>query len=314
MVKDSTSAWYQLYKVKRRLKAQAARAAAQAAATQAANVITSTMGANLGDSDDATTDQVQQQTTGGPAPAYGQHDMAAVQQMTPQQFQNYIRQSDGKSHDMPVFLMDRQFQRFTHMTGDNALPQVVDTATFNKMGRTTVQFDDVGGMGTQSVSSPELFRTVREAKVTSLGITLSPTDIMSQMMTNEYTIHGTGVLMGDGFYFSNSKNGSLSYANGIHGNINKAGIFRCKLKDGAKVVSTDKLYQMARKDGITLSRTDYNGSGKTTSVNVGAYARYKGYDAVSDMGHNSFSHSGSNNYTVVVNRGALVMEDTISST
>lgn len=193
---------------------------------------------------------------GQPVPAIS---IQQLQSMTDDEFANYLTGLKSTPIDSRTYYNnDWDTQRLVaNMPELNRAPQVVDAQTF------------------ASLPGETLYRTVNATGGDSA------IDICGRTMASDVTTIGAGV-MGDGFYFSNSKSVSQSGYGYHKGDITRTATMQAKLNQNAKVISSTKLDQMLSRESSTVrnavrgmrSGGQWSGSGKM------AYALRKGYNAV----------------------------------
>lgn len=195
---------------------------------------------------------------GQPVPAVTQQQLQA---MSDTEFATYLNGLRSTPIDKNIYYNnDWDTQRLVaNMPELNRAPQIVDSATFASMPGET------------------LYRTVNAAGKDSA------LDICGRTMTSDVSTIGEGV-MGDGFYFSNSKSTSQGAYGRNRGDIRRTATMQAKLNQNANVVNGSVLRNMLAGESSTVQRA-VNGmrSGGTWSSNSGlmAYALRKGFNVVS---------------------------------
>lgn len=190
------------------------------------------------------------------------------------------------SQDVPVFLADNDFQKFTYNLGLNDKPQLVD--------------DDV----LDTMNGTELFRTVNSINDTTNRIKYNADDIASQVQRGSVTrvSDNGGSAYGRGIYFADDYTESSYYGNS-RGNIKKTAVVRAKLNSNAKVITYSKATSGLRQEinsgsslGRALARCDH-------ASQVSLYAMAKGYNVIYNQ----------NSYYNILSRNAVTMSKTIKS-
>ncbi len=190
------------------------------------------------------------------------------------------------SQDVPVFLADNDFQKFTYNLGLNDKPQLVDDSVLDTMNGT------------------ELFRSVNSVNDNTNRIKWNADDIASQIQRGSVTrvSDSGGSVYGRGIYFANDYTESSYYGNS-NGNIKKTAVVRAKLNSNAKVISYSKARNGAMNEissgsklGRALSKCD-----KASQVSI--YAMAKGFNVI-DAG---------NSYFNILSRNAVTMSKTIKA-
>lgn len=197
---------------------------------------------------------------GQPVPAV---TMQQLQSMTGQEFADYLNGLKSTPIDPNIYYNhDWDTQRLiANMPELNKAPQVVDAKTF------------------ASLPGESLYRTVNASGADSA------VDVCARTMMSDVTTIGGGVI-GDGFYFANSKSVSqVGYGN-TKNNINKTATMVAKLNGNARVVTNTQLTSMLSQEPqsvrTAISRT--NGGWGGTNSGMMSYALYKGYNVVSNSG------------------------------
>ena len=190
------------------------------------------------------------------------------------------------SQDVPVFLADNDFQKFTYNSKMNDKPQLVDDAVLDSMNGT------------------EVFRTVNNVYDRRTDISYKADEIAAQVTRGSVTrVSDTGgSVYGRGIYFADSYSSSTVYGN-TRGNIQKTAVIRAKLNSNAKVISYSQATSGLSREiasgsklGKSLSRMD-----KKSAASV--YALAKGYNVISS-GHG---------YLNILNRNAVTMSKTVKA-
>lgn len=190
------------------------------------------------------------------------------------------------SQDVPVFLADNDFQKFTYNLGLNDKPQLVDDSVLDTMNGT------------------ELFRTVNAVNDTTNRIRYNADDIASQVQRGSVTrvSDSGGSAYGRGIYFADDYTES-SYYGRSKGNIQKTAVVRCKLNSNAKVINHSKAVSGVQSEiskgtklGKALSKCD---RASQTSI----YAMAKGYNVITS-GHGYYN---------ILSRNAVTMSKTIKA-
>lgn len=186
---------------------------------------------------------------------------------------------------VPVFLADNDFQKFTYNSKMNDKPQLVDDATLDSM------------------SGTEIFRTVNNVYDSKHDIGFSAEEIAKQVTTGSITrVSDTGgSVYGRGIYFASDYGDSVAYGN-RSGDIKRTAVIRGKLNSNAKVINystaSNGKYNEIRsgsKLGKVLSKMDSESA-------VSMYALAKGYNVISS-GHS---------YLNILNRNAVTMSKDIN--
>lgn len=194
--------------------------------------------------------------------------------------------SNLSKQDVPVFLADNDFQKFTYNLGLNDKPQLVDDNVLDTMTGT------------------ELFRNVNAINDTTNRIRYNADDIASQVQRGSVTrvSDNGGSAYGRGIYFADDYGESKVYGK-TNGNIKKTAVVRAKLNSNAKVISYNKATSGLNKEissgsklGRALARCD-------RASQVSLYAMAKGYNVI---------HSGHSYYNIL-SRNAVTMSKTIKA-
>ncbi len=194
--------------------------------------------------------------------------------------------SNLASQDVPVFLADNDFQKFTYNLGLNDKPQLVDDSVLDTMNGT------------------ELFRTVNAVNDTTNRIRYNADDIALQVQRGSVTrvSDSGGSAYGRGIYFADDYTESSYYGNS-RGNIKKTAVVRCKLNSNAKVITYSKATSGLRQEinsgsslGRALARCDH-------ASQVSLYAMAKGYNVIYNQ----------NSYYNILSRNAVTMSKTIKA-
>lgn len=204
---------------------------------------------------------------GAPAPAV---TLAQLQAMDSDTFADYLDALHNTPINPNVYYNNKwATQRLiANMPDMNQAPTMVDAKTF------------------ATLSGDTLYRTVNEQ--TSMGGThsnwdsQSAIDICARTMTSDVTTIGAGI-MGDGFYFANTRSGSEAYGN--HRNdIQRTAVMQAKLNGNARVVDHYQLSGMlARESSKVQNAVGRVGmTGEWTDSGHMAYALWKGYNVISD--------------------------------
>ena len=192
----------------------------------------------------------------------------------------------------PIFLDDSGLQRLAYFTGMSDKPQIVTDAQIDKIGGTT------------------LYRNVHDAYDKSKDIRYSSNDIYKQITTGDFTMYsdGGGSAHGKGIYFAESYRGATDYYSRSGGNNI---MMRAKISSTAKTIKEsdlNNLYNAEKRKNTKL----YQAVSKADSKSArNLFALAKGYDVIIDKGQGSVWNTG---YHMVLNRGALIMSDTIKAT
>lgn len=190
------------------------------------------------------------------------------------------------SQDVPVFLADNDFQKFTYNLGLNDKPQLVDDSVLNSM------------------SGTELFRTVNSINDGKNRIRYNADDIASQVQRGSVTrvSDNGGSAYGRGIYFADNYGDSVAYGRS-NGSITKTSVVRAKLNSNAKVISYNKATAGLRAEinsgsklGKALRKCD-------SASQVSIYAMAKGYNVI---------HSGHSYYNIL-SRNAVTMSKDIKA-
>ena len=194
---------------------------------------------------------------GQPVPAI---TIQQLQAMTDDEFANYMNGLKSTPIDANTYYNnDWDTQRLVANVPElNQAPQVVDAQTFS------------------SLPGQTLYRTVNATG------NESAVDICARTMASDVTTIGAGV-MGDGFYFADSKTVSQAGYGNTYNNINKTATMAAKLNQNAKVITNQKLSDMLSRESATV-RGAVNrmgsGSGQWGNSGLMAYALKKGYNAI----------------------------------
>ena len=190
------------------------------------------------------------------------------------------------SQDVPVFLADNDFQKFTYNLGLNDKPQLVDDSVLDTMNGT------------------EMFRTVNAVNDNVNRIKYNADDIASQIQRGSVTrvSDSGGSAYGRGIYFADDYSESSYYGNS-KGDIKKTAVVRCKLNSNAKTIHYFNAHSGAVQEiksgsklGKALSKCD-----KASMVSI--YAMAKGYNVITS-GHGYYN---------ILSRNAVTMSKTIKA-
>ena len=213
-----------------------------------------------------------------------------LQQMSDDQLTKLF--NDSKKVDMPNHLNDKvdATQKFAYQIGLNAMPQVLDTQSFNQF------------MQDNNISQSQILsRSVTGATYSVNGIrySLKPTDITDMMKYSQLNYIGGkqgGQVYGAGTYFDMNGGRNTGYGNGATAiavlNPNTARVIsKAQLKNE---IST--FIQKNPKFANAVSPTqDY-----TSSTTLSIYALAMGYNVIKD---------GYGSYHNIIDRAALVYRD-----
>lgn len=207
---------------------------------------------------------------------------AEIMAMTADEFDAYVKKT--QKIDMPNFMQDADTQRFIYAMGLNKTPEIVDSASFNKISGTT------------------FYRTVNQFYDSTYDVGMTAPQIMNQMMKGTLSRIGAGTY-GDGYYFADSQSGSSSYGR-TSGNVKATAQVRMKLNANAKVIDYSTLRSMYNRssnkktiDKMTDMYIRYKGGNGSITV----YALKKGYNVI---------RNGS--YINVIDRSAMTIENKIN--
>lgn len=237
----------------------------------------------------ATQAQVQTQTQ--------QPQVDTTQQAQPMSanYDNFMAMTDDQkadvisnlaNQDVPVFLANNDFQKFTYNLGLNDKPQLVDDSVLDTMNGT------------------ELFRNVNSVNDTVNRIRYGADEIANQVQRGSVTrvSDSGGSVYGRGIYFANDYREASYYGNN-KGNIKKTAVVRCKLNSNAKVINYNTASKGASAEirsgtklGKALKKCD-------SASAVSLYAMVKGYNVITS-GHGYYN---------ILNRNAVTMSKTIKA-
>lgn len=210
-------------------------------------------------------------------------------------YDNFMAMSDDQkadaisnlaSQDVPVFLANNDFQKFTYNLGLNDKPQLVDDSVLDTMNGT------------------ELFRTVNSVNDTQNRMRWDADTIASQIQRGSVTrvSDSGGSAYGRGIYFADDYQESGFYGNS-RGNIKKTAVVRAKLNSNAKVINYSTATSGVRNEisrgtklGKALRKCD---SASQASI----YAMAKGYNVLAS-GHGYYN---------ILSRNAVTMSKTIKA-
>jgi len=207
---------------------------------------------------------------------------AELEAMTDTEFAQYVAQT--QKIDMPNFMPNADTQRFIYAMGLNKTPEVVDTASFNKISGTT------------------FYRTVNQFYDSKNDVGMTAPQIMNQMMKGSLSRIGAGTY-GDGYYFADNKSGSSSYGR-TSGNVKATAQVRMKLNSNARAIDYSTLMNMYRrsKNAKTIgSISDMYDNRRGGDGSISVYALKKGYNVI---------RNGS--YINVIDRSAMTIENKIN--
>ena len=210
-------------------------------------------------------------------------------------YDNFMAMSDDQkaqaisnlaSQDVPVFLANNDFQKFTYNMGLNDKPQLVDDSVLDTMNGT------------------ELFRTVNSINDGTNRMKWDADTIASQIQRGSVTrvSDNGGSAYGRGIYFADDYTESSYYGNS-RGNIKKTAVVRAKLNSNAKVITYNKATSGLRAEisngtklGKALSKCDH-------ASQVSIYAMAKGYNVIYNQ----------SSYYTILSRNAITMSKTIKA-
>lgn len=199
---------------------------------------------------------------------------------------------------------DSGYQKFINNSGLDGKPQLMDSDEFDK------------------ASGPVIYRTIN---TDPWG--MKAKDIVESTANDDIFLYnaGGGMAHGVGLYTTPSYDGSRVY--GDNYNSTKTSMMRFKIKDDAKIGSAPDIkaqylkeskkrgtlaYKLANDQRIT-SRA--SGRSHMDDSRIGIYAASKGYSVLVESSglttqkqFRQLLSSGSDVYTVVLNRGALIMD------
>lgn len=194
--------------------------------------------------------------------------------------------SNLASQDVPVFLADNDFQKFTYNLELNDKPQLVDDSVLDGMNGT------------------ELFRTVNSINDGTNRMRWNADDIASQVQRGSTTrvSDNGGSAYGRGIYFADDYRESSYYGNS-KGNIKKTAVVRAKLNSNAKIITYSKATSGLRAEinsgsklGKALAKCDH-------ASQVSIYAMAKGFNVIYNQ----------SNYYNILSRNAITMSKTIKA-
>lgn len=210
-------------------------------------------------------------------------------------YDNFMAMSDDQkaqaisslsSQDVPAFLADNDFQKFTYNLGLNDKPELVDDSVLDTMNGT------------------ELFRTVNSINDTTNRMKWDADTIASQVQRGSVTrvSDNGGSAYGRGIYFADDYTESSFYGRST-GNIKKTAVVRAKLNSNAKVITYNKAVSGLRQEissgsslGKALSKCD-------SASQVSIYAMAKGYNVINNQ----------RGYYAILSRNAMTMSKTIKA-
>ena len=194
--------------------------------------------------------------------------------------------SNLASQDVPAFLADNDFQKFTFNMDLNDKPQLVDDSVLDTMNGT------------------ELFRTVNSINDSTNRMKWDADTIASQVQRGSVTrvSDNGGSAYGRGIYFADDYTESSYYGNS-RGNIKKTAVVRAKLNSNAKVITYSKATSGLRQEinsgsklGKALAKCDH-------ASQVSIYAMAKGYNVIYNQ----------SSYYNILSRNAITMSETIKA-
>lgn len=192
------------------------------------------------------------------------------------------------SQDVPDHLANNSLQRFIYNIGMNDKPDVVDDSTL----------DGLGGV--------DIFRTVNNAYDDVRDIGYSADQIVKQVQGGRVTrTDGQASLLGNGIYFANDYNHSVTHYGSTRGNVKQTAVMRAKLNSNAKIildVDADRGVNAEIRSGTKLGRALSKCSADSRSS---IYALSKGYNVIKG------TSSWTNGYYNVLNRQAMTMSKDI---
>nr|DAJ89943.1 MAG TPA: hypothetical protein [Caudoviricetes sp.] len=196
------------------------------------------------------------------------------------------------------------FQKFVNNSGLDGKPQLLDSDEFDK------------------ASGPVIYRTIN---TDPWGMKVK--DIVESTANDDTFLYnaGGGTAHGLGLYATPSYNGSAAY--GDNYNSTKTSMIRFKIRDDAKIGSRKDLEDQYIKEsmvkGTLAYKLDNDGRydqpgrfpGNNHQSRMAIYAASKGYSILVDSSglttqkqFRQLLSSGSDVYTMVLNRGALIMD------
>lgn len=196
------------------------------------------------------------------------------------------------------------FQKFVNNSGLDGKPQLLDSDEFDK------------------ASGPVIYRTIN---TDPWGMKVK--DIVESTANDDTFLYnaGGGTAHGLGLYATPSYNGSAAY--GDNYNSTKTSMIRFKIRDDAKIGSRKDLEDQYKKEsmvkGTLAYKLDSDGRydqpgrfpGNNHQSRMAIYAASKGYSVLVDSQglktqkqFRQLLSSGSDVYTMVINRGALIMD------
>lgn len=205
---------------------------------------------------------------------------------------------------------DSGYQRFINNSGLDGKPQLMDSDEFDK------------------ASGPVIYRTIN---TDPWG--MKAKDIVESTANDDTFLYnaGGGMAHGVGLYTTPSYDGSRVY--GDNYNSTKTSMMRFKIRDDAKIGSAPDIkaqylkeskkrgtlaYKLANDQRIT-SRA--SGRSHMDDSRIGIYAASKGYSVLVESSglttqkqFRQLLSSGSDVYTVILNRGALIMDKNAKQT
>lgn len=210
-------------------------------------------------------------------------------------YDNFMAMSDDQkadaisnlaSQDVPVFLANNDFQKFTYNLGLNDKPQLVDDSVLDTMNGT------------------ELFRTVNSVNDTQNRMKWDADTIASQIQRGSVTrvSDSGGSAYGRGIYFADDYQESGFYGNS-RGNIKKTAVVRAKLNSNAKVIDYSTATSGVRSEisrGTKLGKALQKCDGASRAS---IYAMAKGYNVLTS-GHGYYN---------ILSRNAVTMSKTIKA-
>ncbi len=196
------------------------------------------------------------------------------------------------------------FQKFVNNSGLDGKPQLLDSDEFDK------------------ASGPVIYRTIN---TDPWGMKVK--DIVESTANDDTFLYnaGGGTAHGLGLYATPSYKGSAAY--GDNYNSTKTSMIRFKIRDDAKIGSRKDLEDQYKKEsmvkGTLAYKLDSDGRydqpgrfpGNNHQSRMAIYAASKGYSVLVDSSglktqkqFRQLLSSGSDVYTMILNRGALIMD------
>ncbi len=240
---------------------------------------------------------------GGSAAGRGLFGTEKFSNLSRSQQEQIVNDSLNAPQKNSYYAYDSGYQKFVNNSGLDGKPLLMDSDEFDK------------------ASGPVVYRTINSNSAVNAAGIVESTANGDNFLYNA----GGGMAHGVGLYTTPSYDGSTSY--GDYYNRKDTSMMRFKIRDDAKIGSRPDIkaqYLKESKKKGTLAyklandqRITSNGSGWShmDDSRIGIYAASKGYSVLVESSglttqkqFRQLLSSGSDVYTVILNRGALIMD------